>query len=48
MKAHALFALALLIFGFIVSAPGQENDAVDPQLRKQIEELNEKYDKAFN
>jgi uncharacterized protein (TIGR02246 family) len=48
MKAQVPLALALLLFGFAVPAPGQENNAVDPQVRRQIEELNVKYDKAFN
>ena len=48
MKVHILLTLALLAFNFVVPAPGQENKTVDPQVRKQIEELNVKYDKAFN
>ena len=48
MKVHILLTLALLAFNFVVPAPGQENNTVDPQVRKQIEELNVKYDKAFN
>jgi uncharacterized protein (TIGR02246 family) len=48
MKVHILPTLALLAFGFVVPAPGQENNTVDPQVRKQVEELNVKYDKAFN
>jgi uncharacterized protein (TIGR02246 family) len=48
MKTHVLLALALLAFGRIVPAAGQENNAVDPKVREQIEELNVKYDKAFN
>src|SRR5262245_52977276 len=45
MKPHLLLALALLA---VVSGLGQEKNAVDPQVRKQIEELNVKYDKALN
>jgi hypothetical protein len=48
MKVHILLTLALLAFNFVVPAPSQENKTVDPQVRKQIEELNVKYDKAFN
>ena len=48
MKAHVLLAVALLAFGVVASAPGQESKTVDPQVRKQIEELNLRYDKAFN
>ena len=48
MKAHVLLAVALLAFGVVASAPGQENNTVDPQVRKQIEEIKVKYDKAFN
>ena len=48
MKVQVLLALALLAFGFVVPAPGQENNTVDPQVRKQIEELTVEYDKAFN
>ena len=48
MKVHILPTLALLAFGFVVPAPGQENNTVDPQVRKQIEELTVEYDKAFN
>jgi uncharacterized protein (TIGR02246 family) len=48
MKVHVLVTLALLAFGFVLPAPGQEDNTVDPEVRKQIEELNVKYDKAFN
>ena len=44
MKVHVLVTLALLAFGFVVPAPGQENNTVDPQVRKQIAELNVKYE----
>jgi hypothetical protein len=31
MKVHILLTLALLAVGFVVPAPGQENDTVDAQ-----------------
>ena len=48
MKPPLLLAFALLAVGFVVPTLGQEKNAVDPQVRKQIEELNVNYDKAFN
>ena len=48
MKPPLLLAFALLAVGFVVPTLGQEKNAVDPQVRRQIEELNVNYDKAFN
>jgi hypothetical protein len=48
MKLHVLLALAGLTIGFAVPILAQEKNAVDPQVRQQIEELNVKYDEAFN
>jgi uncharacterized protein (TIGR02246 family) len=48
MKLYLLLGLAVLANGFVVLTLAQDGNAVDPQVRKQIEELNMKYDEAFN
>jgi hypothetical protein len=48
MKIYLLLGLAVLAISFVVPTLAQEGNALDPQTRKQIEELNRKYDEAFN
>jgi ketosteroid isomerase-like protein len=48
MRLHVLLGLVVLAIGFVVPTLAQEGNAVDPQVRKQIEELNMMYDEAFN
>src|SRR5215469_2413042 len=48
IKIYLLLGLAVLAIGFIVPTLAQEGNTIDPQVRKQIEELNRKYDEAFN
>ena len=48
MKIYLLLRLAVLAIGFVVPTLAQQGNAIDPQKRKQIEELNRKYDEAFN
>ena len=47
MRRRLLQTIAGLFIGFSI-ARAQEKNAVDAQVRKQIEELNLKYDEAFN
>jgi WD40 repeat protein len=48
MRLRLLIAIGWLFVGFGVAVRAQEKNAVDPQVRKQIEELNLTYDGAFN
>jgi hypothetical protein len=48
MKLRLLLALLGLVFSFALPTLAQEKNAVNPQVRQQIEELNVKYDGAFN
>jgi hypothetical protein len=45
---HFLHPLAALAIGFAVSALAQEQNAVDPEVRQQIEAALMKYDEAWN
>jgi hypothetical protein len=48
MKMHFLHPLAAVAIGFAVSALAQEQNAVDPEVRQQIEAALMKYDEAWN
>jgi hypothetical protein len=48
MKFRLLLVLAGLAIGFSAQARAQEQNTVDPQVRQQIEALNQKFDEAFN
>jgi uncharacterized protein (TIGR02246 family) len=48
MIRPVLLALAGLVTGFATPIHAQEKGSVDPKVRQQIEELNVKYDDAFN
>jgi uncharacterized protein (TIGR02246 family) len=48
MKRRLRFALTALAISLTAPAPAQENNTVEPQVRQQIEALNQKYDEAFN
>ena len=48
MKFRLLLTLAGLAIGFSAQARAQEQNTVDPQVRQQIEALNQKFDEAFN
>ena len=48
VRTCSLITIGGLFVSFCVPARAQEKNAVDPQVRKQIEELNLKYDEAFN
>jgi hypothetical protein len=48
MRLRLLIAIGWLFVGFGVAVRAQEKNAVDPQVRKQIEELNLTYDRTFN
>jgi hypothetical protein len=48
MKMHLVVALVGLAIGFPVPAYAQEKDAIDPEVRQQIEALLKKYDEASN
>jgi ketosteroid isomerase-like protein len=48
MKMRLVVTLAGLAIGFAVPALAQEKDAVDPEVRQQIEAVLKKYDEAFN
>ena len=48
MRLRLLIAIGWLFVAFGVAVRAQEKNAVDPQVRKQIEELNLTYDGAFN
>jgi hypothetical protein len=48
VEIYPLLGLAVLAIGFVVPTLAQEGNTIDPQVRKQIEELNRKYDEASN
>ena len=48
MKFRLLLTLGGLAIGFGAQARAQEQNTVDPQVRQQIEALNQKFDEAFN
>ena len=48
MKFRLLLTLAGLAIGFSAQTRAQEQNTVDPQVRQQIEALNQKFDEAFN
>ena len=48
MKFRLLLTLAGLAIGVSAQARAQEQNTVDPQVRQQIEALNQKFDEAFN
>jgi uncharacterized protein (TIGR02246 family) len=48
MKMRLLLTLAGWAFGFAVPAIAQEKDAVDPEVRQQIEAVHMKFDEAYN
>jgi uncharacterized protein (TIGR02246 family) len=48
MKMRLVVALVGLAIGFAVPTFAQEKDAVDPEVRQQIEAVLKKYDEAFN
>jgi ketosteroid isomerase-like protein len=48
MKMRLLLTLAGLAVGIAVPALAQEKDTVSPEIRQQIEAVNNKYDEAYN
>jgi hypothetical protein len=48
MKVRLLLTLAGLAIGFAVPALAQEQNTVDPEVRRQIEAVQMKFDEAFN
>jgi hypothetical protein len=48
MKVRLLLTLAGLAIGFAVPALAQEQNTVDPEVRRQIEAVRMKFDEAFN
>ena len=48
MKFRLLLTLAGLAIGLSAQPRAQEKNTVDPQVRQQIEVLNQKFDEAFN
>src|ERR1700752_4422933 len=48
MKLRLLSVLAMLAIGFAVPAVAQEQNAVDPEVRQQIEAAHMKFDEAYN
>jgi ketosteroid isomerase-like protein len=48
MKMPLLITLAALAIGFAVPTSAQEKDAVDPEVRQQIEAALKQYDEAYN
>ena len=48
MKIRSVVALVGLAISFAVPAFAQQKDAVDSQIRQQLDALGEKYDEAFN
>ena len=48
MIFRLLLTFAGLAIGFSAQAQAQEKNTVDPQVRQQIEALNQKFDEAFN
>ena len=42
------FTLLLTLAGLATGFSAQEKNTVDPQVRQQIEALNQKFDEAFN
>jgi hypothetical protein len=48
MKFRLLLTIAGLVVGFGGPTRAQEKNAVDPQVRQEVEALNLKYDEAFN
>jgi hypothetical protein len=47
MKIGLLLTLAGLVIGFSTPVPAQEQNAVDPEVRQQIETVMMKFDEAF-
>jgi hypothetical protein len=48
MKVRLLLAIAGLAVGFFVPTFAQEKDAVDPEVRQQIEAAHTKFEEAYN
>ncbi len=48
IKFRLLLSIAGLVVGFGNPTRAQEKNAVDPQVRQEVEALNLKYDEAFN
>ena len=48
MKFCLLLIIAGLVCGFSGPARSQERNTIDPQVRREVEALNLKYDEAFN
>jgi hypothetical protein len=48
MKIRLLLTLAGLVIGFALPTVGQEQKAVDPEVRQQIEAVITKFDEAYN
>ena len=48
MKMTLIFALAGLAIGFAAPTLAQEKDAVDPQMRQQLEAIDKIFDEAYN